>query len=288
MEKMGEVLHRIRISKGLKIAEVYQGILGKSTAYSLERGDIDTTADKFLQILKHLNVDLNEYEFIADSRQETHYINQLKKLQLAYYHQDLPGLKQLGTENLELYQHHQGIRYLHLHAVCQLYANYISAGTFDPDAKALIRQYLYNVENWTYYEWSLFGNVIFIFDIATVQPLIKKSIDNLMLFQIKGEFGNESIRFLSNVINICLEQRHWDLAVKYIVQLEKIEIAETAFLENIFKHFYISVLSYLRHTNPDLTCAYDIVDLFKKFDAPSIARTFEYVLTLLKQNLPYT
>ena len=65
--QIGEVIGAIRKNKNLKSKDVYKGILSRPAISRFEKGNSDTTADKFLQILDNLNLSLEEFHFLYDA-----------------------------------------------------------------------------------------------------------------------------------------------------------------------------------------------------------------------------
>ena len=61
----GEVVRKIRLSKGLTQKEVYLGIVSKSYAIEFEKGNHSISATLLLDILERLSLDMDEFLYIS-------------------------------------------------------------------------------------------------------------------------------------------------------------------------------------------------------------------------------
>lgn len=95
MLSLGATLKKLRLARGITQADLYGGIVSRSFAGRLERGEHDVTVETFWAILDRLAVSADEFRFL---QQEDHPSDALRlegQIGTAYSQQNFPWLRHL-------------------------------------------------------------------------------------------------------------------------------------------------------------------------------------------------
>lgn|GEM_PF-2037690 len=184
---IGEVLKKIRESKGLDRSEVIGDFLGTSSLSRIESGKQVPATDNFFGILSYLNVDVHEFCYLisgSDICYRTVLDSQIRK---AFRLRDMDEMKRLKKEVEELYEV-SGMPYF-LHAKILLTAQILyKKNGFDAEKTrailgeeniGIIRDYLKKIDEWYFYEVRLAGNLLFLFDMGEALKLSEKAIASI-------------------------------------------------------------------------------------------------------------
>lgn len=95
MLTLGATLRQLRLTQRLTQDQLYGGIVSRSFAGRLERGDHEITTDKFFLILDRLNVGADEFRYVQQGYQPTDAAILESQAELAYDQQNFPWLRHL-------------------------------------------------------------------------------------------------------------------------------------------------------------------------------------------------
>lgn len=204
--KVGEIVRDIRLSKKLKSKNVYHDILTRPAASRFERGLSDTTTDKLFKILANLNISLDEFYFIYNDHKPDidHYF--MSAYSRSFNLNDLNRLKELKMCTERDYNITHQIKYLHYSILCDLTISYISKEPANPKSLSILKKYLLDCEEWTYYELVLFTNSLDFFPEELISLLYKRTRKKLEVFSHLRKYSNEVFALLSNILVVFINK----------------------------------------------------------------------------------
>ncbi|ASN13554.1 MULTISPECIES: hypothetical protein [Latilactobacillus] len=283
--RVGELVHLIRESKNIPAINVYNSVMSKNMFYKFEKGNFDTTSEKFMKIMSRLNISLKEFEFLLSEKKCLEYDTEFLKLTNAFYSKDISALQQIHNETKLMYQRTLEIRFNHLSALSQIYYDMCSHNTTDQTNTNIIRNYLLNVENWTYYEWTLFNNSLSIFNIEDVQFLINKSLQSLSIYETHNNFGNENILVLGNIAAMYIKSYNFEKIPSLVNRMETIHLSEIAVFERLIFSFFEGVSLYVLGTDTSLKKSLDVIKVMDNMHLVHLSKDHQELLNIVQKNI---
>ncbi|WP_034298401.1 Rgg/GadR/MutR family transcriptional regulator, partial [Alkalibacterium sp. AK22] len=180
--EVGKIIKHLRVSKKLKSSNVYTGILSRPAVSRFEKGLSDTTSEKFFKILDNLNVSLDEFYFIYNDYVQEDTLFFLRRYSNFFNKNDLEGLHNLQISALQKYNLSGKIKYLHYSTLCSLTISSVSNSPTNTEDLNILKNYLLECEEWTYYEVVLFTNSLDFFSEDLILLLYKRTKDKLKYF----------------------------------------------------------------------------------------------------------
>ncbi|WP_249686448.1 helix-turn-helix domain-containing protein [Enterococcus casseliflavus] len=216
---IGKTIRDLRIGKGMTLRELSSNLMSTSQLSNIESGSQIPSTEKFLILLNRLNVKYDEFILLM----ENDYLKKKtlieRELAEAVKLKNLKKLRDLSFKAKNLNEKYRDIYFYHVElislSVLHLLKNnndYTGARIYlDP-----IKEYLIQIEEWTYYELALICNCIFMFDIESAVLLGERA---LTFIEKKYCFyRNEEIScvLLNNLATYSLDfETYYPLALKY-------------------------------------------------------------------------
>lgn len=219
----GEVVRKIRRSKGLTQKEVYLGIVSKSYAIEFEKGNHSISATLLLDILERLSLDMDEFLYISQDyrlNEQADYIFRYSNYSNNY---DLPALYQLLQELQEQQGPIANVHVAEVRSRIRIIEATNKTGSYTPDVvlsedKATIIQYLTNLQTWTLQEIQLFANTLEFIEGEKQLLFFKQLSKSLELYKIMIA-AEIFCSLLVNLIRETLDENLLDYAEVLIEQL---------------------------------------------------------------------
>lgn len=200
VNNFGLTLKKIRKSKKYSIEDLASIEVSKSAISRFERGEIDIAFSKLVMILDTLHVSTEEFISLAnyeDTKKDT-----LTFSQMLLYN-DIDDLeKQIDLLKQELKRNYDQLKYLNL-IVYEYHMNNMKNIEVPKKKISFLIDYLFSCEFWTYYELTLFGNMIEGIPLETCLVLSKELVKKSPLLKQNRQYFETLINVLSN---ICKEQ----------------------------------------------------------------------------------
>lgn len=201
----GEVFRKMRIEKKMTIVTVAKEILSISQLSKFERGESDLSISKFGQILERINVTVEEFEFLSSNYKNSSLKQLVIDIKQAYTERDSKKLLALADKELKKWE---------LSGNKNSQYNYIMISIMNDELKELKKtqtcevelliDYLFSIEDWTYYEIVLFGNSISAMPIQTIIVLSEELFYKTKTFHTNDKHLKLVLRILLNASLICL------------------------------------------------------------------------------------
>ena len=256
----GEVVRKIRLSKGLTQKEVYLGIVSKSYAIEFEKGNHSISATLLLDILERLSLDMDEFLYISQDyrlNEQADYIFRYSNYSNNY---DLPALYQL----LQELQEQQGpIANVHVAEV---------------RSRIRIIQYLTNLQTWTLQEIQLFANTLEFIE-GEKQLLFFKQLSKSLELYKNYDRGREIFcSLLVNLIRETLDENLLDYAEVLIEQLLLLSTEYKECFHRLCAKFFKGVLLTKRGDANGQTESEMVLKILHELDYAPLAKELESLL----------
>lgn len=283
--KVGEVVKHIRMSKRLKSANVYTDILSRPAISRFEKGLSDTTSDKLFKILANLNVSLDEFHFIYTNYNQENDFDFLKKYSHAFYLNDLESLKKLQVSTEQKYNRNSQLKQLHYSTLCNLTISYITNKPSDMNCLNVLKDYLLECDEWTYYELVLFTNSLDFFSEDLILLLYKRTKKKLDYFGQLRKYNNEVFSLISNILVVFIIKNDLNQSTYFYKEL-KLNLSETnnKMYEKTMLIFFKELISAMKSKQLNITIVDTIIALFKCLDMPLKTNQCSKLVGIVKKN----
>jgi len=172
MVHAGQVLKKIREERGFTQKQAVRGVCSSSLLSTFERGKDENsslTFDKLFGILKNLGVSSAEFEYVLNGYKSTPFFQLMDDAGKLFASGNHIALEQLLEEE------RKKIVTPHDKLTCLMLKNMLSEidskVTLSKDEKDQIINYLALMDYWGYYELTLYGNAMRVFDACAVKNL---------------------------------------------------------------------------------------------------------------------
>ncbi|MCA9766389.1 MAG: hypothetical protein KC455_08220 [Carnobacterium sp.] len=285
----GKVIKSIRLSKKLKSKNVYSDILSRPARSRFEKGLSDTTSKKLFEILSNLNISLEEFYFTYNNYkiEDNHdFITQYSKY---FYSNDIESLRKLEKSTIEKYWTTNQIKFCHYSALTSLTISSILEEKPNLKNVELLKEYLLNCEEWTYYELVLFTNSLDFFSEELLLLLYKHAKNKLEHFSLLRRYNNEVFSLLSNILVLFITKNNVSQSVFFYQELKN-SVSETInkMYEKTMLIFFKELINIMNSTEYDDQNIVKIISLFNYLDMPFKRKQCISLVKVVKSNNPRT
>lgn len=245
VEKYGEIIRKIRISKSITLQEIAKESLSVSLLSKFERGETDITISKFINILNRLNVTFDEFLIFDEENLMNEQKKFLRKLKKTLEKNNIYVLNKLEEEQEEKWKKDDSLRYFHNKKLVEVHKKRITGEPITKKDIDIFWHYLMEVDIWNYYEVVLYNNTMFCYTLDQISFLSKNAYQKLQGYSELGKFHNELILLLINTTMILLENNRYEAAGDFI-NLSKRESKKTKWLYEINKINFLEGIYYVK------------------------------------------
>lgn len=168
IKNLGSTLQQVRKQKNIKLKELSSNTLSISQLSKIEKNETIPSADKFILLLSKLNIKYDEFILLLDDD----YLNLKSELGIKFAklanQQNIEELDKLLLEvkkysiaYTDIYFKNLYIQVISTLDLIQSNNNYSTAKEYTTP----IKNYLSQIDNWTYYELALLSNCLYMFEI---------------------------------------------------------------------------------------------------------------------------
>lgn len=180
-----------------------------------ERGDSDISLSRFIHVLDKLGLSLSEFELLCIKQVPE---NSLKRISVAFQNNDIFLLKRIEKEENNIFLKTGVLQHQHKSLFCKFLRNRLNSTRNKKEDCNKIWDYLSKIENWNYYELTLFNNMMFIFSKEKIGFLARTALKRALYFKKMSSMHNEFCLVLLNLITFFLENEDLKNAHYFIVQ----------------------------------------------------------------------
>lgn len=231
------MIKKVRVNKKISSNDLYDGLLSRPARVKFEKGESDTTTSKFLIMLDRLNITLEEFQFILDK--DSNYAYFLKEYYTAFYNKDIDQLEKISAKAKENYQVKRDEKYLHHSALINLLIDYLNKNNDHEDEITIIKNYLFNCENWGYYELTLFTNSLTFFPEEVIDLVYKQVKKKYMSYKELNLYRNELSIVILNILEKKFLIYNFESAKFYVNELKQFKhsLLDNMYIQIMIKYF---------------------------------------------------
>lgn len=283
--RIGETIGLLRKNKKIRANETYKNLLSRPAIIKFEKGESDTTAEKFMIILDRLNISLEEFEFFYNTG-STGYNSQLYSVtayKKAFYNKDLDELNYLSTVSKAKYEETKHKKYQHNSAVINLLINILKNTNSYKDDLNLIQSYLTQCDYWSYYEIVLFTNTLSFHSMDFIEITYKSMKRTLNSYNGITRYKNEFAILIFNILHIKITSNNFNNLDFYLNELSKIkdECLDNMYIQTITK-FYGIIIEIFNGNIQNIDEIHKIISIFEylemNFKAEQCRNLFSIVI----------
>lgn len=279
----GEVIRKIRISKGLTQKEVYLGIVSKSYAIEFEKGNHSISATLLLDILPRLSLDMDEFLYISQDYHLNEQADYIFRYSTYSNNHDLPALYQLLHELQEQQGQITTVHIAEVRSRIRIIEATNRTGSYTPDAvlpedKETIIQYLTNLQTWTLQEIQLFANTLEFIEGEQQLIFFKQLSKSLELYKDYDRGREIFCSLLVNLIRETLDEDQLDYAEVLIEQLFLLSTEYREFFHRLCAKFFNGVLLTKRGDSQGKQESTRVLEILHDLDHATLAKELESLL----------
>ncbi|HEM4055686.1 TPA: helix-turn-helix domain-containing protein [Streptococcus suis] len=225
MNRFGRTLKLIREGKGKSLAEVAKGHISTSQLSRFENGESDITVSKLFGVLAEMNVDVDEFVYASQDFKKDELTRLLEQLKQSIYIRDVVTIKKILSEQLAKAERDSCREFHRLNAILIAYklSDLDKTVVVSKEDTAFLTDYLFQVDNWSYYELLLFANTMDELEHQTVMLFCRELIG-------RTQFYREMKLHRLAVSQILLSA--------YLVSVQHKELTDAVFLEKTIKSLF--------------------------------------------------
>ena len=281
----GEVIRYIRLSKNIKSGNVYTGILSRPAISRFEQGLSDTTTEKLFKIIRNLNVSLDEFYYIYNKTHLENDYDFYNEYSQAFYLNDLKTLKKLRNVTDKQYKSTNKVKHLHYSSLTDLTISYITKEKNNIESIKILKKYLLECNEWTYYELVLFTNSLDFFSEELILLLYKRAKKKLKYFTQLRKYSNEVFSLLTNILVVFITKNDVNRSIFFYDEL-KSSLSETnnRMYEKAMIIFFKELIDIIDTKKTNVTNVEKIISLFDYLNMPVKKKQCIHLYETVKSN----
>lgn len=283
--EIGKLIRAIRKNKNLKSKDVYKNILTRPTISRFESGKSDTTADKLFQILRNMNITLEEFYFHYNGNAENDDFLMIAAYMEAYYAKDLSKLASLEREAKTRYEETANIKFLHYEAIIHLFQRQLSYQDVLDEQFSIIRDYLIACETWGYYEVVLFTNSLDFFPTDLIDALYPTVKLKMTEFNRIRRYKNEFFSLISNILVLYLKKNDAEKSAYYYTELESVvSNSDNRMYEHAILLFFKELIVLIQDKQERPYKIHTILQMFDLLEMDRMSKQCRGLLDVVRRN----
>ena len=246
MKTFGKIFKVIRESKNMSLKEAAAGDISVAQLSRFERGVSGITLDSFYCCLKNMAVSLDEFQYVYHNYIEADDALFSKKVADAYQENNVVKLQSILASSEALAEKFPEKKNYRLNTIVVRAVLSSCSPDFQISKKdtELLTDYLFSVEEWGRYELWLFTNSVDLLTLETLETFASEMINRTQFYNDLPENRRRIIKMLLNVISVCIEGNHLQVAMRFLNYLDHSKIPETDLYERMLIKYHRALYSY--------------------------------------------
>lgn len=281
----GKVIREIRLSKKLKVKNVYNNILERPSVSKFEKGLSDTTSEKFFKILDNLNISLEEFYFRYNQDNESEDFYFLQNYTKLFYDVDIVGLKKLENEMLKKHKQSQQDKLLYYSILANLTVSSLSKEALNEKKLNILKEYLFKCEDWNYFEIILFTNSMDFFSKDVILLLYERLKEKLEEFKQIRRYNNELFVLVTNILVIFLIANELRISkILYSDLTQYTSDTNNKMYEKTMLMFFKELIDMISKRTTESKSIEEIINFFDFLNMPNKKRQCIQLVDIIKNN----
>ncbi|MDW8761093.1 helix-turn-helix domain-containing protein [Streptococcus suis] len=281
MSCFGKTLKFIREGKGKSLAEVAKGHISTSQLSRFENGESDITVSKLFGVLAEMNVDVDEFVYASQDFKKDELTRILEQLKQSIYIRDVVTIKKILSEQLAKAERDSRREFHRLNAILIAYKlrNLDKTIVVSKEDTAFLTDYLFRVENWSYYEILLFANTIDKLGHQTMMLFCRELIHRTQFYREMKQHRLVVSQVLLNAYLVSVQTKELVDAIFLEKTIEGLLFDETEIFERILFKFGKAFYDYQNTgTSNAILEMRKCIGLLRAVDSQNIADWYESIL----------
>lgn len=281
MSCFGKTLKFIREGKGKSLAEVAKGHISTSQLSRFENGESDITVSKLFGVLAEMNVDVDEFVYASQDFKKDELTRILEQLKQSIYIRDVVTIKKILSEQLAKAERDSRRGFHRLNAILIAYKlrNLDKTIVVSKEDTAFLTDYLFRVENWSYYEILLFANTIDKLGHQTMMLFCRELIHRTQFYREMKQHRLVVSQVLLSAYLVSVQTKELVDAIFLEKTIEGLLFDETEIFERILFKFGKAFYDYQNTgTSNAILEMRKCIGLLRAVDSQNIADWYESIL----------
>ncbi|HEL2163555.1 TPA: helix-turn-helix domain-containing protein [Streptococcus suis] len=281
MSCFGKTLKFIREGKGKSLAEIAKGHISTSQLSRFENGESDITVSKLFGVLAEMNVDVDEFVYASQDFKKDELTRILEQLKQSIYIRDVVTIKKILSEQLAKAERDSRREFHRLNAILIAYKlrNLDKTIVVSKEDTAFLTDYLFRVENWSYYEILLFANTIDKLGHQTMMLFCRELIHRTQFYREMKQHRLVVSQVLLSAYLVSVQTKELVDAIFLEKTIEGLLFDETEIFERILFKFGKAFYDYQNTgTSNAILEMRKCIGLLRAVDSQNIADWYESIL----------
>ena len=264
----------IRESKNMSLKEVAAGDISVAQLSRFERGVSGITLDSFYCCLKNMAVSLDEFQYVYHNYIESDDVLFSKKVAEAYRENNVVKLQNILASSESLVEKFPEKKNYKLNTIVVRAVLSSCNPDFQISKKDIefLTDHLFSVEEWGRYELWLFTNSVDLLTLETLETFASEMINRTQFYNDLPENRRRIIKMLLNVISVCIEGNHLQIAMKFLNYIDHSKIPETDLYDRMLIKYHKALYSYKVGNSHALSDIEQCLSLLEFLDSFGVAQ----------------
>ncbi|HFU4501698.1 TPA: helix-turn-helix domain-containing protein [Streptococcus suis] len=281
MSCFGKTLKFIREGKGKSLAEVAKGHISTSQLSRFENGESDITVSKLFGVLAEMNVDVDEFVYASQDFKKDELTSILEQLKQSIYIRDVVTIKKILSEQLAKAERDSRREFHQLNAILIAYklSDLDKTVVVSKEDTAFLTDYLFRVDNWSYYELLLFANTMDELEHQTMMLFCRELIGRTQFYREMKQHRLAVSQILLSAYLVSVQHKELTDAVFLEKTIEGLFFDETEIFERILFKFGKAFYDYRKTGSANAILEMrKCIELLRAVDSQNIADWYERIL----------
>ncbi|MFM0792776.1 helix-turn-helix domain-containing protein [Streptococcus suis] len=281
MNRFGQTFKLIREGKGKSLAEVAKGHISTSQLSRFENGESDITVSKLFGVLAEMNVDVDEFVYASQDFKKDELTSILEQIKESLYIGNVAKLKQLLSEQMRKSQGGEREEFHRLNAILIAYKlrNLDKTVVVSKEDTAFLTDYLFRVENWSYYEILLFANTIDKLGHQTMMLFCRELLHRTQFYREMKQHRLVVSQVLLSAYLVSVQHKELSDAIFLEKTIKSLFFDETEIFERILFKFGRAFYDYRKTGSANAILEMrKCIELLRAVDSQNIADWYETIL----------
>lgn len=274
LKTFGKIFKVIRESKNMSLKEVAAGDISVAQLSRFERGVSGITLDSFYCCLKNMAVSLDEFQYVYHNYIESDDVLFSKKVAEAYRENNVVKLQNILASSESLVEKFPEKKNYRLNTIVVRAVLSSCNPDFHISKKDIefLTDHLFSVEEWGRYELWLFTNSVDLLTLETLETFASEMINRTQFYNDLPENRRRIIKMLLNVISVCIEGNHLQIAMKFLNYIDHSKIPETDLYDRMLIKYHKALYSYKVGNSHALSDIEQCLSLLEFLDSFGVAQ----------------
>ncbi len=274
LKTFGKIFKVIRESKNMSLKEVAAGDISVAQLSRFERGVSGITLDSFYCCLKNMAVSLDEFQYVYHNYIESDDVLFSKKVAEAYRENNVVKLQNILASSESLVEKFPEKKNYRLNTIVVRAVLSSCNPDFQISKKDIefLTDHLFSVEEWGRYELWLFTNSVDLLTLETLETFASEMINRTQFYNDLPENRRRIIKMLLNVISVCIEGNHLQIAMKFLNYIDHSKIPETDLYDRMLIKYHKALYSYKVGNSHALSDIEQCLSLLEFLDSFGVAQ----------------